>query len=241
MASRNLATLVMLTMLALLMAGCASNPANPHDPLERYNRSMYSFNDAVDRAVVRPVAEVYEGVTPQFVRTGVGNFFGNLNDLWIGTNNMLQGKFADGWSDWMRVVFNSTFGLLGVIDIASDMGLTKHDEDFGQTLGVWGVGEGAYVVLPLLGPRTVRDASALPVDFMADTVTHLDHVRTRNSLTGLRLVHGRAQLLGADQALKQGTTDEYAYMRDFYLQQRRYKVLDGNVTIEYEDFDDLED
>ena len=143
MASRNLATLVMLTMLALLMAGCASNPANPHDPLERYNRSMYSFNDAVDRAVVRPVAEVYEGVTPQFVRTGVGNFFGNLNDLWIGTNNMLQGKFADGWSDWMRVVFNSTFGLLGVIDIASDMGLTKHDEDFGQTLGVWGVGEGA--------------------------------------------------------------------------------------------------
>lgn len=231
------ALLLAVVLAALTLGGCASAPANPDDPLERFNRAMFSFNEGVDKAVLKPTAEVYETITPKVVRTGVGNFFGNLGDPWIALNNMLQGKVADGMSDLMRFVVNSTLGVLGMLDIATDMGLNKNDEDFGQTLAVWGVGEGPFVVLPLLGPSTLRDTAALPVDWQGNLIATVDHVPTRNTFLGLRAVHGRSTLLGAEKTLEEGALDKYAFTRDFFLQQRRYKVRDGDVPLEYEDFD----
>jgi len=219
-----------------VLSGCATT-ANPDDPLEGYNRAMFSFNEQVDKVVVKPAAQAYEFVLPQFVRTGVGNFIGNLEDPWIGLNNLMQGKGADGMSDLMRFFVNSTFGLLGVLDVATEMGLPKHDEDLGQTLGRWGVGEGAYIVLPLFGSRTVRDAVALPADRAGQSPLNIDHVPTRNSYTALRITHVRSTFLGAEKTVDEATIDKYAYTRDFYLEQRRYKVSDGNVTREYENFD----
>jgi len=211
-----------------VLSGCSTRLANPDDPLESYNRTMFGFNETVDQAVVRPVAEAYDKVTPLPVRHGVGNFFGNMGDLWIGGNNLLQGKFVDGLSDLTRFAINSTAGILGFFDVASELDLPKHDEDFGQTLGRWGVGEGAYFVVPFFGPRTLRDAIVLPVDMYGDNVWGIGDVPTRNAMTALRLVHARANLLGIDKTLEEGTLDKYSYARDFYLQQRRYKVFDGN-------------
>jgi phospholipid-binding lipoprotein MlaA len=219
------------------MSGCASRPANPDDPLESYNRAVFSFNEGADRAVIRPMARVYDAVTPKPVQTGVGNFFANLGDLWIGLNNILQGKVADGLSDWMRFAVNTTLGVAGLLDVASEMNLPKHDEDLGQTLGKWGVGEGAYFVVPLMGPRTVRDTMVLPLDLKGDNVWTMDHVRTRNVLSGVRFAHKRAQLLSVERTLEEGALDKYSFTRDFYLQQRRYKVHDGNVPIVYENYD----
>lgn len=235
--SRSMAKLAPLAAAAVLAAGCASNPATPGDPLEGYNRAMFTFNEKVDDFVLRPVAEVYDDVTPLPVRTGVGNFFGNLGDIWNGVNNLLQGKVTRGISDGARFAVNTTVGILGLFDVATELGLAKSDEDFGQTLGWWGVGEGAYFVVPFFGPRTIRDAAVLPVDLYGDNVWGVDHVPTRNSFTALRLVNTRANLLGIDKTLEEGTLDKYAYARDFYLQQRRYKVHDGNPPVEYEDFD----
>lgn len=227
-----------VVLAALLAGGCATATTHPQDPLENYNRGMFAFNDRVDRAVIKPVAEAYETVVPSPVRSGVGNVFGNLGDPWIAINNLLQGKLLDALSDGARFVMNTTVGVLGILDVATAAGLTKHDEDFGQTLGAWGVGEGAYLVLPFFGPRTVRDAAALPLDVMADDVWAIQHVPTRNSMTALRLVHTRSTLLGTEKTLEEGTIDKYAYSRDFYLEQRRYKVFDGNPPRKYEDFDD---
>lgn len=228
--------LLALALSASVLAGCATN-RNPDDPLEGYNRAMFGFNEQVDKIVVKPVAQAYEFVLPGFVRTGIGNFIGNLEDPWIGVNNLLQGKAAEGMSDLMRFFVNSTFGLLGVLDVASEMGLAKHDEDMGQTLGHWGVGEGAYVVLPFFGPRTVRDTAALPADWVGQNPLFTDHVPTLNGYTALRVTHVRSTFLGTEKTVDEATIDKYAYTRDFYLEQRRYKVSDGKVTREYEDFD----
>lgn len=229
--------LVVAVLSATLAAGCAST-GNPNDPLEGYNRAMFSFNEQLDKAVVKPVAQVYEAVLPQPARTGVGNIFSNLADPWIALNNLLQGKVAEGMSDLMRFALNSTWGLLGLLDIASEAGLAKHDEDLGQTLGRWGVGEGAYIVLPFFGPRTVRDAVALPADMMGNTPFGIDHVPTRNTVTATRVVHTRSVLLGADRTLEEAALDRYAFVRDFYLEQRRYKISDGQQERVYEDFDE---
>lgn len=232
------AGILVLACATLMVVGCASRPANPDDPLESYNRAMFSFNEAADRAVIRPMARAYDAVTPGPVQTGVGNFFSNLGDVWIGVNNILQGKVADGLSDWMRFAVNTTLGFAGLLDVASEMNLPKHDEDLGQTLGAWGFGEGAYFVVPLMGPRTVRDTLVLPLDLKGDNVWTLENVRKRNMLTGLRFVHQRAQLLSVEKTLEEGALDKYAFTRDFYLQQRRYKVHDGSVPIVYEDYDE---
>lgn len=231
------ASLAVAVLSAALATGCATT-SNPDDPLEGYNRAMFSFNEQLDKVAIKPAAQVYEAVLPSPVRTGVGNVLGNLGDPWIGLNNLLQGKVAEGMSDLMRFALNSTWGLLGLLDIASAAGLPKHDEDLGQTLGRWGVGEGAYIVLPFFGPRTVRDAVALPADMMGNEPFSIDHVPTRNTVLGTRVVHGRSVLLGADRTLKEAALDRYAFVRDFYLEQRRYKVGDGRKERVYEDFDE---
>ena len=176
--------LVLLGALGAL-GGCATTGGNPDDPLEGYNRAMFSFNDSVDKAVIKPVATGYKKVMPEVARTGVTNFFSNLGDVWIGVNNVLQGKVGPGVSDFGRFAINTTVGIFGLFDVASDAGLEKHNEDFGQTLGRWGVGTGAYVVLPILGPSDVRDGfSLLVVDWHGDPLWYVANIPTRNELVG---------------------------------------------------------
>jgi len=206
---------------ALLLTGCASSPsiqtAHPADPFEQYNRSMTKFNDGVDNAVLKPVATAWSTVTPQPVRGGVGNFFGNLGDVWSFLNNLLQLRGRAAFDSLVRVGTNTTLGLGGVIDIASAAGIERHKQDFGQTLGRWGVPSGPYLVLPLLGPSTVRDAAALPVDSLADALRAVKPVSARNGLYVLRGVNQRAQLLGATSVLESAALDSYSFTRDVYL------------------------
>ena len=211
---------------SLLLGGCATS-GNPRDPAEGFNRSVFAFNEGVDKAVLKPVAKGYDNVMPTPVKTGVANFFGNVADVFIGVNNVLQGKVTDGASDFGRVAVNSTIGILGLIDVASDFGLEKHDEDFGQTFGRWGAGPGAYVVVPFFGPRDVRDTFGLAVDLYADPVGHLDNVAARNTLAATRVVSERAALLPAEKVIEEAALDKYSYMRDAYLQRRRNLIYDG--------------
>ena len=209
----------------VLLSGCASGPqANPADPFEPFNRGVYRFNDGVDRAVLKPVATVYRDITPQPVRTGVTNFFGNLSDVWSGVNSALQLKPQQTVETVMRVGINTIFGFAGVIDLASEMRLRKHSEDFGLTLGHWGVDSGPYVVLPLLGPSSVRDSLGKVVDAQADLVSNYHDVRTRNTLGATPVVNLRANLLDAGQALEEAALDKYSFTRDVYLQRRRSLV-----------------
>jgi phospholipid-binding lipoprotein MlaA len=222
---------VLVVALSGLLGGCATS-GNPKDPIEGFNRAMYGLNDALDTVLIKPVAQGYDAVLPNPVRTGVTNFFGNIADLFIGVNNLLQGKPDQAVSDIGRVLVNSTIGILGVIDWATDMGMEKHEEDFGQTFGRWGVGDGAYVVLPFFGPRTVRDTAGLIVDSAVDPVGHVDHVPTRNTLLALRVVDIRADLLPADKVIEEAALDKYSYIRDGYLQNRHSQIHDGNAPRE---------
>lgn len=199
------------------------------DPLESFNRSMFTFNDAVDRNVLRPVAGAYEQVTPSFFRKGVSNFFGNLGDAWSTVNSALQLKPKHTVENLMRVLVNSTFGILGVMDVATEVGIERHTEDFGQSLGYWGVGAGPYLVLPVLGPSTLRDTAALAVDFKGDWVALQDDVAFRNSAYVLRGVNQRAKLLRAGIMLEEAALDKYTFVRDAYLQRRLSQVLDGDL------------
>lgn len=220
-------------MLAFSLAGCATS--NPKDPLEPFNRAVFKFNDAVDQAALKPAAEAYAKL-PSFVQTGVGNFFGNLNDVPTALNNFLQGKVGDGFSDVMRVAVNSTMGFGGVLDIGSEVGLVKHKEDFGQTLGKWGVRPGPYVVLPLLGSSTLRDTVAYPVDVETDPWRYVEKIRARNVGTVVRVVDQRAVLLDASNLLEEAALDRYVFVRDAYLQRRQSKVYDGELPeTSYED------
>ena len=224
---RRLFGLLLLGALGAL-GGCATTGGNPGDPLERYNRAMFRFNDGVDKAIIKPVASGYKAVLPEFARTGVTNVFSNLGDIWIGINNVLQGKIGAGVSDFGRFAINTTAGILGLFDVASNAGLEKHNEDFGQTLGRWGVGSGVYVVLPLLGSSSVRDAfSRLAVDWHGDPLWYVGNVPTRNELLGVRLVNERANLLDIGQMAEEAALDHYAYVRGAYLQRRRSLVYDG--------------
>jgi phospholipid-binding lipoprotein MlaA len=218
-----------LALAALTLSGCATGPnADPRDPLEPFNRGMYRFNDTVDRAVVKPVATVYRDVLPSPVRTGVTNFFANLQDAWSVVNNTLQFKGEEAGNSLVRFGVNTFLGLGGVLDIASEMQIERHTEDFGQTLGHWGVGAGPYLVLPLLGPSTVRDTAALPVDAQGNLVSGLNDVSTRNSLTALSLLNRRARLLDATGILDQVALDPYTFTRDAFLQRRQNDVYDGD-------------
>lgn len=224
---------VAVVAASLALAGCATS-GNPKDPIEGFNRAMFAFNEGLDTVIIRPVASGYESVLPGPIRTGVSNFFSNVADFFIGINNLLQGKVGDGAGDIGRVAVNTTVGILGIFDIATEMGLQKHEEDFGQTFGRWGVGDGAYVVWPLFGPKTVRDSVGLVLDVAADPVGNLDHVPTRNTLLALRLVSDRAGLLAADKVIEEAALDKYAYVRGAYLQRRRNLIHDGNPPREPE-------
>lgn len=188
---------------------------------------MFSVNEGID-VVVKPVAQGYDKVTPDPVKAGIGNFFGNIADVWIAINNFLQGKPADGFSDIGRVLVNSTIGIAGLIDVASEFGLEKHAEDFGQTLGTWGVDGGPYLFWPIIGPRNVRDTFGFVVDASADPVMHLEDVSARNVLAGIRFIDLRASLLPADKVVEQAAFDKYNYIRDAYFQNRRSAIHDGN-------------
>jgi phospholipid-binding lipoprotein MlaA len=215
---------------ALLLSGCAST--NPRDPFEKFNRAMFTFNDTVDRTALKPVATAYKKATPSFVQTGVNNFFGNLNDLWSSVNNFAQFKGQDGFSDLTRFMVNSTLGFVGVLDIATPAGMRKHNEDLGQTLGFWGVPSGPYLMLPLLGPSTVRDTAALPGDWYGDPWAHVDDVPWRTGGVLLRAVDQRAAVLDASNLLEEAALDRYEFIRDGYLQRRESRVLDTDKAQE---------
>lgn len=215
-----------LVCAALLLGGCASSGRK--DPLEGLNRAMFGFNEAVDKAAIKPLATGYDVVLPSPVKRGVSNFFGNIDDVFIGVNNLLQGKGITGFSDLGRFVINSTVGIFGLIDIASTIGMEKHDEDFGQTFGRWGMGPGPYVVVPFFGPRTARDTFGLILDVKADPVANITKVRARNTLLVTRVISDRAQLLPADKVIEEAALDKYSYIRDGYLQRRRNLIYDGD-------------
>lgn len=215
--------------VAVLSTGCATGPnANPKDPLEPMNRSISRFNDSLDENVLKPVATGYKDVTPDLVQKGVRNVFNNLSDIWSTVNNGLQLKGRDTAESLMRSVVNTVFGIYGIFDVATPIGLERHPEDFGQTLGAWGVPDGPYVVLPLFGPSTLRDTAGMPVDTSVDYVRNLDHIPTRNSAMGVRIVDKRAALLDASNLLSEAAIDKYSFTRDAYLQFRRNQVFDGN-------------
>ena len=213
-----------------MAAGCATGPgANPADPLEPFNRGVARFNDNVDEAVLKPVASAYRRTLPSMVRTGVNNFFGNLSDVWNFANSVLQLNLRHSTDNFMRIPVNTVFGLGGLLDVATEAGIDRHPEDFGQTLGRWGVPSGPYVVLPLLGPSTVRDGSALLVDRQGDLLNQVNDIPWRNSMYMLRVVDTRSNFLRASELLGEAALDKYSFMRDAYLQRRRNEIHNGDL------------
>jgi len=226
--------LLALVCVAALLSGCAtlrearSSAGDKLDPWENWNRKVFAFNEGLDEHILKPVATAYSNVVPQLVRRGVDNFFGNVADVWSAANNFLQGKGTAGVYDIMRVGTNTVFGLLGVLDVATEVGLERTREDFGQTLGWWGFGTGAYIVWPVLGPSSVRDSFGLPLDLAASPASLYKDGASRYSLTVLQLINTRANLLGASRVLDDIALDKYTFIRDAYLQRRRSLVFDGN-------------
>lgn len=235
-------------IVVLSLVGCASTEEimrTDADPLEPYNRFMFKVNDTLDKAVLKPVAQGYDYVTPEIIDEGITNFFNNLNDVAVVANDILQLKPKQALMDASRVVYNTTFGVLGFFDVASYMDLPKNDEDFGQTLGYWGVGEGYYLVLPLLGPSTTRDVWSVPVDRFAVPDTYLDaSLTTQVALRSTNIIDIRADLLRVERAFADTQIDPYSFQRQAYLQRRRNLVYDGNPPepeLDFEDFEDIDD
>lgn len=218
-----------LLLASLMLGGCATTQStqNPKDPLEPMNRGIYQFNDKLDKVIVKPVAKVYSKVTPEPVKNMVRNFFSNLDDVVVTVNDLLQFKFAQAASDGARVIFNSTFGVFGLFNFADR--LEKNNEDFGQTLGYWGVGSGPYLVLPLFGPSSVRDGVGLYADSFAHPMQQMNHMPTRNQLYATKLTSFRADLLKQEEVLEEAAgIDRYAFIRDAWLQRRQSLVYDGD-------------
>jgi phospholipid-binding lipoprotein MlaA len=231
-----------LALLAAVLAlqGCATvKTADARDPWESMNRSVYQFNDVVDSAAIKPAAELYAKVLPGFVRKGVSNFFGNLGDVWSMANSALQLKGQATAETFMRINVNTFFGLGGLLDVATEMRLEKRKEDFGQTLGYWGVKPGPYVVLPLLGPSTVRDTLALPLDMRGDVSRQFSDEATRNALTVTRVLDIRTGLLQTVDVVMAASLDPYTFVRDGFLQKRRNDIYDGNPPSSF-DYGDSE-
>lgn len=218
--------LVLVCSVGVLLAGCASGPrSDPRDPLEPLNRTVWEFNEGLDKAVLKPVAQTYKDVMPGLARRGINNFFSNLTDLWSFVNSALQLKPREAIDNLVRFNLNTFFGLGGLLDLATEFNIERHREDFGKTLGRWGVPSGPYLVIPLLGPSTLRDAAVRSIDVNADPVRHFDGVALRNSLYVTRLIEIRASLLGAGDMLDQAALDRYSFVRDVFLQIRQREVL----------------
>lgn len=224
-------------LMAILLAGCTTiqnargGPGQRLDPWEKWNRKVFGFNEDLDAAVLKPVATAYSNVVPQPVRNGIGNFFGNAADAWSAINNILQGKFELGVQDATRFGVNTVFGIFGVVDVATEMGLDHQYEDFGQTLGHWGVGPGAYMVLPVFGPSTVRETAAFPLERAVSPALVINDGGAQFGITVLQLVNTRASLLGASRVIEGIALDKYSFVRDAYLQRRRSLVRDGEEPV----------
>lgn len=232
-----------LVLLTLALSACASQKAtegsrSAADPWEGVNRPIFAFNDGLDRVLLRPLAKGYEFVFPGFVRTGVGNFFQNLRTPLIGFNNALQGKGAAAGSDLGRFLLNSTVGVGGLFDVATAAGLETHNEDFGQTLAVWGVSDGPYVIAPFFGPATLRDALATPLNIAFNPLNYYDNTSVRDKLFVLRTINARQQLFAAEELLKE-SPDKYVTFRESYLQRREYLIYDGDPPIDEDFYDDF--
>jgi phospholipid-binding lipoprotein MlaA len=227
-AHRALAAALLALAFAALQ-GCATTgaQANPRDPWEPFNREVTKFNDAADRIVLRPVATLYREKVPPLVRTGVANFFNNLGDAWSAVNSLLQFRLQDAEENLARFHLNTMFGVFGIFDIASDLNIERHREDFGQTLGRWGVPAGPYVVLPLLGPSTLRDTVALPIDRRYDIVHYFEPVGVRETAYMVRIVDRRSNLLRVGTVLEEAALDRYSFTRDAHLQRRRAEIFEG--------------
>ncbi|MEX1165581.1 MAG: VacJ family lipoprotein [Hydrogenophaga sp.] len=214
-------------LLLLTLTGCATGPdANPRDPFESFNRGVSDVNDSVDRAVLKPVATAYTKVAPDMVRTGVSNFFRNIGDAWSSVNATLQLRPREATENALRFGVNTVFGVVGLIDIASEMGLERTTLDFGQTLGRWGVPPGPYLVLPIFGPSSVRDAAGFTIESRGDLVMGVAEVSLRNSLYVLRAVETRANLLRASSMLEGAALDKYTFTRDIFLSRRESQIED---------------
>lgn len=221
--------IALLIGVSVGLAGCASGPyTDPKDPLEDYNRAAYSFNELLDRALLTPLAQGYSAITPAPVDKSVTNFFDNLRDVRSAVNNLLQFKIGRAFSDVGRVAINSTVGILGLMDVASNMNLPSYKEDFGQTLGVWGFDQGPFIVLPFLGPSSGRDGIGLVADWFTDPLTYINDDGVRMGLRGLNIIDTRSDLLSASRVVDQAALDPYAFIRDAYLQRREDLVYDGN-------------
>ena len=240
--TRNFSTRALLALMVgalLAFGGCASTqtfakearggPGARLDPWENWNRKVFAFNEGLDEKVLKPVATGYAKVVPQFVRRGVDNFFSNAADAWSAVNNVLQGKPEPAFTDVVRFTTNTVFGFFGILDIASEFGLEHHYEDFGQTLGRWGFGAGAYIVWPLIGPSTVRETIALPLDRLASPALYINDGRYQFSVIGLQIINTRANLLGASRVIDDIALDKYTFIRDAYLQRRRSLTFDGDA------------
>ena len=223
--------------LAVVLAGCAAAPSRV-DPLEPMNRALFGVNDVAEKVVIKPVVTVYQAVLPQFVRTGIANVFGNIDDLFSAVNGLLQGKLDKAGNDLGRVMVNSTFGLGGLIDVASDAGIERGNEDFGQTFGYWGLGQGPYLFIPFFGPTTVRDGTGFLVRIAAGPVGFIPDVPVRNSLYGVGYVDLQSHATEAKSVAETAALDRYRFIRNGYLQKRRYDVHDGNPPREKEEDDE---
>jgi phospholipid-binding lipoprotein MlaA len=228
-------TFLLFLLLTLFLGGCATVSEverDPRDPYEGFNRSMHNFNDGLDKAILTPLAKGYQAITPAPVDNGISNFFSNINDVVSAINNLLQFKLTRAVSDVGRILVNTTLGILGFMDVASNMNLPKYGEDFGQTLGAWGVAPGPYIVLPFFGPSSGRDTVGLVVDWYTDPVSYLEPDTHRYWTKALRVVDQRADLLGASKVLDQAALDPYEFTRDAFLQKRKYDVYDGAPPLE---------
>ena len=225
---------IALALYVALLAGCAAAPSRV-DPLEPWNRAMYSVHEVVDGNVIKPVAKAYVQNMPELIRTGVSNFFGNIDDLFTGINDVLQGYGNRAGDAFGRVLLNSTFGVVGIFDLASMMGITKDKNDFGLTFGKWGAPEGAYLFIPLFGPTTVRDGTGWLVRIYTTPTGYIDNIPLRNSIWGIGYLDTRAQLLQSEDVLDTAALDKYRFLRNAYLRARRYQLYDGKPPPELEE------
>ena len=226
---------VALAAASMLVAGCAAAPSRV-DPLEPWNRAMYSVHEVVDGNVVKPIAEAYVKYTPDPIRSGIANFFGNIEDLFVGINNVLEGNGNRAGDDFGRVLLNSTFGVAGIFDLASMMGIERHTQDFGITFGKWGFPQGPYLFVPLFGPSTVRDGTGTVIRaFLGPTTYIFTDVPVRNVVYGIGYLNLRAEALGAENMVDTAALDRYRFIRNAYLRARQYQVYDGKPPPEEDD------